>query len=192
MDATTQGTLLPTHNGQPSAWAAWNDARLNERTNGFYRTLAANMATAYTRPTYQGLFSRSSRKADGCCNAGGTGRPLSPKRFLPCEPPDIPEAVEWTSDEKLFTLMRRFLCTPVMGDVLDQLGFLHHFPPQPIQPMLPEMRLAGRAMPAVMANVFEKQQQPFGRLTKVLEQLRQGRSTSPRAGRCAVPGGARS
>lgn len=81
---------------------------------------------------------------------------------------------EWHSDEELFDLMTRSLYSPVVGDVLDQLGFTHQFLPQAIQPMLPGMRVVGRAMPVLMADVFGKQQQPFGRLTEALDQLRPG------------------
>lgn len=81
---------------------------------------------------------------------------------------------EWQYDAELFALCARELYTPVVGDVLDDLGFTRQFLPQPIQPMRDEMKLAGRAMPVVMIDVFGKQKQPFGRLTEALDQLQPG------------------
>jgi len=81
---------------------------------------------------------------------------------------------EWKSDAGLFSLCARELYTPVVGDILDDLGFAHQFLPQPIQPLREEMKLAGRAMPVVMVDVFGKQKKPFGRLTEALDQLQPG------------------
>ena len=58
--------------------------------------------------------------------------------------------MEWKNDSELFALTCRELYTPVVGDILDDLGFEHQFLPQPVQPLLEEMRLAGRAMPVLM------------------------------------------
>jgi 4-hydroxy-4-methyl-2-oxoglutarate aldolase len=83
-------------------------------------------------------------------------------------------ATEWKSDDELFALCVRELYTPVVGDILDDLGFNHQFLPQPIQPLREEMKLAGRAMPVVMIDVFGKQKKPFGLLTEALDQLQPG------------------
>jgi regulator of RNase E activity RraA len=81
---------------------------------------------------------------------------------------------EWKSDTELFALCTRELYTPVVGDILDDIGFSHQFLPQPIQPMREEMKLAGRAMPVVMIDVYGKQKKPFGLLTEALDQLQSG------------------
>ncbi|HHY86881.1 MAG TPA: RraA family protein [Verrucomicrobia bacterium] len=81
---------------------------------------------------------------------------------------------EWKSDAELFDLIRRELYTPVVGDILDALGFAHQFLPQPIQPMREDMKVAGRAMPVLMIDVYGPQRQPFGRLTEALDQLQPG------------------
>jgi len=81
---------------------------------------------------------------------------------------------EWKSDAELFGICCRELYTPVVGDILDDLGFTHQFLPQPIQPMREEMRLAGRAMPVVMIDIYGKQKKPFGLLTEALDQLKPG------------------
>src|SRR3954470_21172721 len=83
-------------------------------------------------------------------------------------------AAEWKSDHELFALVIRELYTPVVGDILDDLGFTHQFLPQPVRPLREEMKLAGRAMPVLMIDVFGKQKQPFGRLTEALDQLQAG------------------
>src|SRR5581483_11888655 len=83
-------------------------------------------------------------------------------------------STEWKSDSELFALCSRELYTPVVGDILDDLGFTHQFLSQPIQPMREEMKLAGRAMPVLMIDVFGKQKQPFGKLTEALDRLRPG------------------
>jgi regulator of RNase E activity RraA len=83
-------------------------------------------------------------------------------------------ATEWKSDAELFTLCTRELYMPVVGDILDDLGFTHQFLPQPIQPLREEMKLAGRAMPVVMIDVFGRQKKPFGLLPAALDQLQPG------------------
>ena len=80
----------------------------------------------------------------------------------------------WANDNELFKLLTGELYTPVVGDILDDLGHVHQFLPQPIQPMREQMKLAGRAMPVVMIDVFGKQKQPFGKLTEALDQLKPG------------------
>src|SRR6185312_7751376 len=83
-------------------------------------------------------------------------------------------ATEWKSDSELFSLCCRELYTPVVGDILDGLGHYHRFLPQAIGPLREEMRLAGRAMPVVMIDVYGKQKKPFGLLTEALDQLKPG------------------
>lgn len=66
------------------------------------------------------------------------------------------------------------LYTPVVGDILDSLGYHHQFLPQPIQPLREDMRVAGRAMPVLIADVFGPQAEPFGKLTQALDQIQPG------------------
>jgi regulator of RNase E activity RraA len=81
---------------------------------------------------------------------------------------------EWSDDAQLFDLMRTLLYTPVVGDILDDLGLTRQFLPQPIQPLRDDLKLAGRAMPVLMIDVYGKQNQPFGKLTEALDQLQPG------------------
>ncbi|NLF28648.1 MAG: RraA family protein [Clostridiales bacterium] len=98
--------------------------------------------------------------------------------------------MEWTSDQQLFELMRRELYTPVVGDILDGMGFYHQFLPQPVQPAREEMKLAGYAMPVLMIDVYGEQRKPFGLLTEALDQLEPGEIylASGGAMRCAYWG----
>jgi regulator of RNase E activity RraA len=77
-------------------------------------------------------------------------------------------------DKTIFDLFRTELYTPVVGDILDTLGLVHQFLPQPIQPMQTGMKLIGRAMPVLMIDVYGPQAQPFGKLTEALDQLESG------------------
>jgi regulator of RNase E activity RraA len=78
------------------------------------------------------------------------------------------------NDAELFALVKAELYTPVIGDILDDLGSYHRFLPQPIQPMKEEMKLVGRAMPVLMIDVYGRQAEPFGKLTEALDQLESG------------------
>lgn len=72
---------------------------------------------------------------------------------------------------ELIKIYKEELYTPVVGDILDTLGFVHQFLPQPVQPLLPEMKVAGFAMPVLMIDVYGPQKKPFGYLTEALDQL---------------------
>jgi len=78
---------------------------------------------------------------------------------------------QWNNDNELIKLIRDELYTPVVGDVLDSLGFFHQFLPQAIQPMREEDKIIGRAMPVLMIDVHGPQKKPFGLLTEALDQL---------------------
>jgi len=94
------------------------------------------------------------------------------------------------SEEALFKQIRDVLYTPVVGDVLDHLGLVHQFLPQPVQPLQTDMKLVGRAMPVLMIDVYGEQAQPFGKLTEALDQLQPGEvyTASGGAMRCAYWG----
>lgn len=80
---------------------------------------------------------------------------------------------DWKNDTELFELMKSELYTPVVGDILDGLGCYHQFLPQPIRPLTPGMKIAGRAMPVLMMDVYGAQQKPFGLMTEALDDLRE-------------------
>jgi regulator of RNase E activity RraA len=58
-------------------------------------------------------------------------------------------------DDALFLSLREKLFTAVVGDVLDKMGRQRQFLPQAIGPLAPNMKLVGRAMPVIEADVFE-------------------------------------
>jgi len=76
-----------------------------------------------------------------------------------------------TIESERFALIRSTLYTPVIGDILDTLGYFHQFLPQAIQPMQQEMRLVGRALPVQIADAWGKQLAPFGKMTEVLDSI---------------------
>jgi 4-hydroxy-4-methyl-2-oxoglutarate aldolase len=73
------------------------------------------------------------------------------------------------NDDDLFAKLKSALYTPVIGDILDTLGFFHQFLPQVIQPLQPEMLIVGRAMPVQIADAWGKQDKPFGLMTDALD-----------------------
>lgn len=93
----------------------------------------------------------------------------------------------WTNDEEMFALMKEKLYTPVVGDILDMMGYPHQFLPAEIRPlaaMTPvsyftdgtepdnRMQVAGFACTVLENDVFGEQKKPFGLLTEALDQLR--------------------
>lgn len=81
----------------------------------------------------------------------------------------------WKNDDELFSLMKEKLYTPVVGDILDAMGFAHQFLPAAIHPLRDDMKLAGRACTVLECDVFEPQKKPFGLLTEALDQLKKER-----------------
>lgn len=79
---------------------------------------------------------------------------------------------KWDSDAELFELFRNELYTPVVGDILDEIGNYHQFLPQSIQPIRITEKIVGRAMPVLMIDVYGPQEHPFGKLTAALDQLK--------------------
>lgn len=79
----------------------------------------------------------------------------------------------WKNEEEMFCLMKEALYTPVVGDILDQLGYTHQFLPPQIKGLERGMKLAGRVCTVLECDVFETQKKPFGYLTEALDQLRE-------------------
>lgn len=86
------------------------------------------------------------------------------------------------TDADLFKLIRTELFTAVVGDVLDAMGYQHQFLPPEIMPLEKTMRVVGRAMPVLEADVFSSKAdsvgplaaQPFGLLFEALDDLKPG------------------
>lgn len=79
----------------------------------------------------------------------------------------------WKSEEEMFSLIRERLYTPVVGDILDVMGYSHQFLPAGIRPLKEGMKIAGKACTVLECDVFEAQEKPFGLLTEALDQLDQ-------------------
>jgi regulator of RNase E activity RraA len=90
---------------------------------------------------------------------------------------------EYAGDAELFALMKRELYTAVVGDIMDKMGFLHQFLPPAIRPLRDDMKIAGRAMTVLEADVFVEQDpaargpisnKPFGLMLEALDDLKEG------------------
>ncbi len=84
------------------------------------------------------------------------------------------------ADETLFASLRDKLFTAVVGDVLDKMGRRRQFLPQAISPLKPDMKVVGRAMPVLEADIFDDdadspgRSKPFGLMLEALDDLRPG------------------
>src|SRR6185312_7456636 len=70
------------------------------------------------------------------------------------------------------------LFTAVVGDVLDRMGRRRQFLPQAIGPLRADMKVVGRAMPVLEADIFDDNSRappkPFGLMLEALDDLRPG------------------
>lgn len=89
--------------------------------------------------------------------------------------------IYWKNDEELFSLIRDQLYTSVVGDAMDKLGCLHQFFPPQIKPLHTGMKIAGRAMPVLEADVDSDSfvngyqhlaDKPFGLMLEALDDLK--------------------
>ena len=83
----------------------------------------------------------------------------------------------WQTDEELFALAERELFPAVIGDVMDHMGLLRQFLPACIQPLNPGMRVIGRAMTVLTADLPEgageaESYAPFGLMLEALDDLK--------------------
>lgn len=94
----------------------------------------------------------------------------------------------WKNNEELFALIREKLYTPVVGDILDQMGYTHQFLPAAIRPLTALVphnmvgtfaddkrnKLVGWACTILENDIYAPAKKPFGYLTESLDQLRPG------------------
>jgi regulator of RNase E activity RraA len=64
--------------------------------------------------------------------------------------------LKYKNDKELFKMMKDYLYSSVIGDILDSMGYLHQFLPQKLTPLKLDMVMAGRAMTVLEADAFEK------------------------------------
>lgn len=85
----------------------------------------------------------------------------------------------WRTDTELFDLMKKSLCTALVGDVLDAMGYTRQFLPPKIRPLEPGMVLAGRAMTVLEADCSgvdvrsSGKSEPFGLMFAALDDLKE-------------------
>lgn len=89
----------------------------------------------------------------------------------------------FNDDASLFAALKDKLFTAVVGDVLDKLGYRRQFLPQVIGPLRSDMRIVGRAMTVLEADVFDEVaetsngplgKKPFGLMMEALDDLKPG------------------
>ncbi|GAA1980648.1 hypothetical protein [Microbacterium pumilum] len=81
LDAETQSTFIPEHDGQPSAAIAWHDDHVDAAASGFYRATAATIDQSWVRPRLPG-FTRFQSAASAIVRDTVAGR-LSPAEAIP-------------------------------------------------------------------------------------------------------------
>ena len=88
----------------------------------------------------------------------------------------------YSTDADLFRALKTELFTAVVGDILDTLGHRRQFLPAGIKPLRDDMKIAGRAMPVLEADIFSDGQgsfgpladKPFGIMFEALDSLKPG------------------
>ena len=89
--------------------------------------------------------------------------------------------IKWSDDQELFSIMKDYLFTGVIGDVMDKMGYLNQFLSPQIKPLRADMLIAGRAMTVLEADVFNEisvsgnnplLDKPFGLMLEALDDLK--------------------
>ena len=95
----------------------------------------------------------------------------------------------WNNENEMFELMKEKLYTPVVGDILDQMGYKHQFLPASIRPLAAQvptapyilpgeeedkrLKVAGYACTVLENDVFEyPAEKPVGYMTEALDDLK--------------------
>ena len=85
----------------------------------------------------------------------------------------------WQNESEMLHMMRTELYSSVIGDILDQMGYVHQFLPSRIQPLREHMVVAGRAMTVLEADVCAGEggrnpvlQRNFGLMLEALDDLK--------------------
>lgn len=90
--------------------------------------------------------------------------------------------MNYKNDKELFAIAKAELFTALIGDVLDKLGYMHQFLPQPLKPVRNDMVVIGRAMTVLEADVFQEvseqthnpmMKKPFGIMFEALDDLKE-------------------
>lgn len=73
MHPQTQRTMIPAHDGQPSARSAWQDRSVNDAWGGFYLCTLNTAENALLRPRFDGYVAFQTRASERIRNALDTG-----------------------------------------------------------------------------------------------------------------------
>jgi len=63
---------------------------------------------------------------------------------------------KWSNDRELFSIIKDYLFTAVVGDIMDKMGYLNQFLSPQIKPLRSDMLIAGRAMTVLEADVYNE------------------------------------
>jgi regulator of RNase E activity RraA len=78
------------------------------------------------------------------------------------------------TDSSVDLVIREKLYTAVLGDILDQMGYVTQFLPAEVRAIATGMKVVGRAMPVQLAASTKVRGQGFANLTSALDQLQEG------------------
>ena len=85
----------------------------------------------------------------------------------------------WHNESEMLHVMKTELYSSAIGDILDQMGYVHQFLPSRIQPLREHMVVAGRAMTVLEADVCAGDggrnpvlQRNFGLMLEALDDLK--------------------
>jgi regulator of RNase E activity RraA len=78
------------------------------------------------------------------------------------------------TDRAIDRVLQEKLYTAVIGDILDQLGYVTQFLPADVRSISPDMKVVGRAMPVQLASSTKVRGQGFTNLMAALDAVREG------------------
>lgn len=81
--------------------------------------------------------------------------------------------MEWNTEKELVSIIHKELFTAVIGDILDDHGCRQQFLPPNLRPLNPSMKLVGRAMPVLEADVYDTRS-AYGLIFEALDALQPG------------------
>lgn len=96
----------------------------------------------------------------------------------------------WKDEGEMLSLIKEKFYTPVVGDILDQMGYGHQFLPASIRPLVSQvpyrdyvpggeernnrLKIAGYAMTVLENDIYGAPKKPFGYMTEALDDLKPG------------------
>ncbi|HWP46933.1 MAG TPA: RraA family protein [Candidatus Limnocylindrales bacterium] len=93
---------------------------------------------------------------------------------LPAIPCPLVLTMQFKNDTEMFNKMTEKLYSSVISDILDGLGIRQHTLSRQIRPLYDGIVLTGRAMPILMADVFEIYPEPYKLMIEAMDSLKEG------------------